>query len=204
MHQTLPAITILLIAVSGFLKTFWWIIALALVAGAVALRLAIRKSRRGRLLWDRGKLGAPLFGELNRKLAVARFSRTLGTLLQSGVPLLSALEIARNVVDNQVIGEEIKQAAHEVEGGQSLSAPLGRSRFFPPLVTEMIAVGEQSGNLEQMLFRVAQAHEREAEADVVLLTSLLEPVMILAMGVVVGFVVVSVLLPIFEMNQVVR
>ncbi|MCL2669222.1 MAG: type II secretion system inner membrane protein GspF, partial [Syntrophaceae bacterium] len=189
MHQTLPGITLFLIAVSGFLKSFWWIIALVLLAGIVGFRYTVRKNWRERLLWDRFKLVAPLFGELNRKLAVARFTRTLGTLLQSGVPLLAALEIARNVVDNLVIAEEIKRASEDVEKGQSLSAPLARSDFFPPVVTEMIAVGEQSGNIEQMLFRVAQAHEREAAASVLMLTSLLEPAMILAMGVVVGFVV---------------
>ena len=135
---------------------------------------------------------------------MARFSRTLGTLLQSSVPLLSALEIARNVVDNLIIAEQIRRAAKDVEEGQSLSAPLSRNGFFPPIAVEMISVGEQSGNMETMLFRIADAYEKEVEANILLVTSLLEPAMILVMGAVVGFIVVSVLLPIFEMNQLVR
>jgi general secretion pathway protein F len=204
MHQTLPGITLFLIVVSGYLKTFWWVIGLVGLAGIVGFRYAIHRTVRGRRVWDRFKLNAPLFGGITRRLAVARFTRTLATLLQSGVPLLAALEIAKNVLDNVVIAEEIRQAAKNVEEGQSLSAPLSKSGFFPPIAVEMIAVGEQSGNMEAMLFRIAHAYETEAEASILLLTSILEPVMILAMGVVVGFIVVSVLLPIFEMNQLVR
>lgn len=204
MHQTLPGITVFLIVVSGFLKAFWWIITLILLAGIVGLRYAIRRTERGRYLWDRFKLNVPLFGALNRKIAVARFSRTLGTLIQSGVPLLSALEIAKNVVDSIVIADEIRRAAKDVEEGASLSTPLSRSGFFPPMAVEMISVGEQSGNMETMLFRIADAYETEVEANILVLTSLLEPAMILVMGAAVGFIVVSVLLPIFEMNQLVR
>jgi len=204
MHQTLPAITVFLIVVSGFLKSFWWIIALIVVAGIVGVRSSIKKTEAGRTGWDRLKLNVPLFGGLNRKIAVARFSRTLGTLLQSSVPLLSALEIARNVVDNRLIANEIKRVAKDVEEGQSLSVPLAKNQFFPPIAVEMIAVGEQSGNVEKMLFKVADAYEKEVEANIVMITSLLEPAMILVMGAVVGFIVVSILLPIFEMNQLVR
>ena len=204
MHQTLPGITVFLIVVSGFLKAFWWMIALILLAGIVGLRYVIRRTEQGRYLWDRFKLNVLLFGALNRKIAVARFSRTLGTLIQSGVPLLSALEIAKNVVDSIVIADEIRRAAKDVEEGASLSTPLSRSGFFPPIAVEMISVGEQSGNMETMLFRIADAYETEVEANILVLTSLLEPAMILVMGAVVGFIVVSVLLPIFEMNQLVR
>jgi general secretion pathway protein F len=204
MRQTLPWITVFLIVVSDFFKTFWWIIGLALMAGLFLFRYGILKTDRGRHLWDRFRLGAPFFGEINRQLAVARFSRTLGTLLQSGVPLLTALEIAKNVIDNTVIAAEIQQATREVEEGQNLSVPLARNSFFPPIAVEMISVGEQSGNLEAMLFRIAQSYEKEGEVSILLLTSLLEPAMILLLGTVVGFVVVSVLLPIFEMNQLVR
>ena len=204
MHQTLPGITLFLIVVSDIMKSLWWIFLLILLAGIVAARYAISKTEQGRYFWDRLKLNAPLFGGLNRKIAVARFSRTLGTLLQSSVPLLSALEISRNVVDNRVIADEIRRAAKDVEEGQSLSAPLSRNGLFPPIAIEMISVGEQSGNMEAMLFRVAEAYEKEAEANVLLVTSLLEPLMILVMGAVVGFIVVSILLPIFEMNQLIR
>ncbi|MHB8770218.1 MAG: type II secretion system inner membrane protein GspF [Syntrophales bacterium] len=204
MHQTLPGITVFLLVVSGFFKDFWWIIAIVLITAVVGLRYAVRKTEQGRYLWDRLKITAPLIGPLNRKIAVARFSRTLGTLLQSGVPLLAALEIAKNVVNNLVVAEQIRAAAKDVEEGQSLSAPLSRNDFFPPIAVEMIAVGEQSGSMEAMLFRIADSYEKEVEANVLMVTSLLEPAMILVMGAVVGFIVVSVLLPIFEMNQLVR
>jgi general secretion pathway protein F len=204
MHQTLPWITILLIAVSGFLKSYWWIIAIVAGAGILSVHYAITKTEQGQRLWDRIKLAAPLFGSVHRKMAVARFSRTLGTLLQSGVPLLTAMEIVRNVVDNRLIADALKTASREVEEGQGLSKSLARNDLFPPIVIEMISVGEHSGNLEPMLYRVADSYEKEAAASVLMMTSLLEPAMILFMGLVVGFIVVSVLLPIFEMNQLVR
>ena len=204
MHQTLPGITVFLLVVSGFFKDFWWIIVLTLMPAIVGLRYFIRKTEQGRHLWDRFKITVPLIGPLNRKIAVARFSRTLGTLLQSGVPLLAALEIAKNVVNNLIIAEQIRTAAKDVEEGASLSTPLSRNDFFPPIAVEMITVGEQSGNMEAMLFRIADSYEKEVEANVLLVTSLLEPAMILVMGAVVGFIVISVLLPIFEMNQLVR
>ncbi len=204
MHQTLPPITVFLIFVSGFLKSFWWVILLIAAAVIAGIRYTVRKTEAGHLWWDRLKLNAPLFGKLNTKIAIARFSRTLGTLLQSSVPLLSALEIVRNIVDNRVVADEIKMVAKDVEEGQSLSAPLAKSPLFPPIAVEMITVGEQSGEVEKMLFKVADAYEKEVESDIAMITSLLEPAMILAMGAVVGFIVVSILLPIFEMNQLVR
>jgi general secretion pathway protein F len=204
MHQTLPGITIFLLVVSGFLKASWWVIGLFVLIAVIGLRYTVQKTEQGRQQWDRFKLKVPLLGLLNRKIAVARFSRTLGTLLQSGVPLLAALEIAKNVVNNVVIAEQIRLAARDVEEGQNLSAPLSRNNFFPSIAVEMITVGEQSGNMEAMLFRIADAYEREAEANILIATSLLEPIMILVMGAVVGFIVISILLPIFEMNQLVR
>lgn len=204
MHQNLPVITVFLIAVSGFLKNFWWLILLVVVGLAAAVRYTVMKTLRGRYLWDKVKITAPIFGAINQKIAIARFSRTLGTLLQGSVPLLASLEIVESIVDNRLIADDIAKAAREVEEGQSLSAPLSRSSLFPPIVTEMVSVGEQSGTMEKMLFRIADAYEREVETGVLVMTSLLEPVMILFMGLVVGFIVVSILLPIFEMNQLVR
>jgi len=204
MHQNLPAITVFLIAVSTFFKNFWWGIALAGAAGFLFLRYGIINTERGGYIWDRLKLKVPLFGGLNQKMAMARFSRTLGTLLQSGVPLLAAMNIVKNVVNNRIIADEIQHAGREIEEGQNLSTPLSRSGLFPPIAIEMISVGEQSGNLEPMLYRIADAYEKEVEAGILTLTALLEPIMILVMGLIVGFVVVSVLLPIFEMNQLVR
>jgi general secretion pathway protein F len=204
MHQTLPFITVLLIVVSGFFKSYWWIVAIISAIVISSVRYAVTKTTRGQYLWDKIKLTAPLFGDVHQKMAVARFSRTLGTLLQSGVPLLTAMEIVRNVVGNRLIADDLQTASLEVEEGQGLSKSLAKNGLFPPIVIEMISVGEHSGNLEPMLYRVADSYEKEVEASVIMMTSLLEPAMILFMGLVVGFIVVSVLLPIFEMNQLVR
>lgn len=204
MHQDLPMVTVMLIFMSGFLQSFWWLIAVVLAGSGAVLHYFFTKTDRGRHVGDALKLKSPVFGPVNRKLAVARFSRTLGTLLQSGVPLLNALEIVKNIVNNKLIAEAIQDAAEDVREGSSLSAPLARSKMFPPIATEMIAIGEQSGNLEAMLYRIADAYEKDVESSVTVMTSILEPVMILVMGLVVGFVVISVLLPIFEMNQLVR
>lgn len=204
MHQTLPLITVLLIVVSGFFKSYWWIAATVAVLVFSSVHYVFAKTTRGQYWWDRIKLNAPLFGAVHRKMAVARFSRTLGTLLQSGVPLLTAMEIVRNVVANRLIADDLQRASQEVEEGMSLSKSLAKSGIFPPMVIEMLSVGEHSGDLEPTLYRVADAYERETEAGVMMMTSLLEPAMILLMGLIVGFIVVSVLLPIFEMNQLIR
>lgn len=204
MNQTLPLITIILITISNFLKSFWWLILILLAAGAAVFKYMTNSTEAGKRQWDNAKLKIPVWGQVNRKIAIARFSRTLATLLQSGVPLLSAMEIVRNVVNNIIIGDAISKARKDLEEGKGLSGPLTQSGIFPPLVIEMIAVGEQSGTLERMLNRIATAYETEAQSDIMVMTSLLEPVMILVMGLGVGFVVVSILLPIFEMNQLVR
>ncbi len=204
MNQTLPLITVILITVSDYLKSFWWLILMLIFAVVVGVKYAISGTEKGRRLWDSAKLKLPVFGQVNRKIAISRFCRTLATLLQSGVPLLAAMEIVRNIVNNIIIGDAIHQAAKDLEEGKGLSGPLAQSGLFPPLVTEMIAVGEQSGTLEKMLNRIAIAYENESQSDIMIMTSILEPVMILVMGLVVGFIVVSILLPIFEMNQLVK
>lgn len=204
MNQKLPWITVFLIYVSDFLKSWWWFVLLIIAVAVLSIRHIKNNTASGRYAWDRLKLGAPLAGAVNQKIAVARFSRTLGTLLQSDVPLLTSLEIVRSIVNNQPIAEAIKKASKAVEEGQSLSSALAGNGLFPPTVIEMISVGEQSDTLEIMLFRIADAYEKDVEASILVMTSLLEPVMIVSMGLAVGFIVVSVLLPIFEMNQLVR
>jgi general secretion pathway protein F len=204
MHQTLPLVTIILISVSNFLKSFWWLILILLAAGAAVFKYMTTGTEGGKRQWDNAKLKIPVLGQINRKIAIARFSRTLATLLQSGVPLLSAMEIVRKVVNNIIIGEAISKAGKDVEEGKGLSGSLAQSGIFPPLVTEMIAVGEQSGTLENMLNRIATAYETEAQANIMVMTSLLEPLMIVVMAILVAFIVVSILLPIFEMSQLVR
>lgn len=203
MHHTLPLPTVALITVSGFFKSFWWVVVLA-GAGVIITVKQFIKTSKGHYIWDKIKLRIPVLGRINQKMALARFARTLGTLLQGGAPLLSALEIVRNIVNNILIAEAIDNAAEEIEAGKSLAIPLGRSRWFPPIAVQMISVGEQSGELETMLNKIADTYEKEVESQIMAMTSLLEPLMILVMGLVVGFIVVSVLLPIFEMNQMIR
>ncbi|MCF8143774.1 MAG: type II secretion system inner membrane protein GspF [Deltaproteobacteria bacterium] len=203
MHQVLPLPTLILIGVSSFFKSFWWLVAGGVAFGFLLMRRFIR-TPGGRRLWDRIKLGAPLIGSLNTKSAMARFSRTLGSLLQNGVPLLSALGIVRNIVNNTRIAEAIDDAIDDIQSGRGLAASLSKSRWFPPIAIQMISAGEQSGEVEGMLNKIADIFEGEVESQALAMTSMLEPVMILAMGVTVGFVVISILLPIFEMNQMIR
>jgi general secretion pathway protein F len=143
-------------------------------------------------------------GDLTRKLIVARFSRTLGTLLRAGLPMLRALDISKTVAGNVVFVAAIEAARDTVGEGEDLATPLRRSGVFPPLVIHMVAAGEHSGQLETMLLKVADSYENDVETTVASLTSLLEPVMILGMGLVVGFIVLAILLPIFEMSNIVR
>ena len=203
MHQTLPLPTLMLISVSEFLKTFWWLLLAGLVAAIILLK-QFRKTPRGSYIWDEIKIRLPIFGSISLRLAIARFGRTLGNLLDSGVPLLTALQIVRSIVNNVLISDVIENAMDEIQAGKSLAAPLSRSTWFPPMAIQMISVGEQSGELEKMLNKIADIYEREAESRITVMTSMLEPIMILVMALVVGFMLVSILLPIFEMNQLIR
>ncbi len=203
MGQTLPLPTLALIGTSNFLKSFWWLVLLALACAVVTTR-QFKRTPRGQHVFDLAKLRLPIIGDINKKIAMARFGRTLGSLLQNGVPLLSALEIVRNVLNNTLIAGVVDNATEDIRTGEGLTTALGQSRWFPPMVTQMISVGEQSGQLEVMLNKIGEVYEREAELQIMAMTALLEPVMILAMGLAVGFIVVSILLPIFEMNQMIR
>jgi len=203
MHQVLPLPTVILISVSNFLKSFWWLLFLIMAAVVMALK-QFKKTPKGCYMWDKMKLCIPVFGSMNNKIAVARFGRTLGSLLQSGVPLISALQIVRNIVNNVIIARMIDDAMEEIQAGKSLAGSLAQSPWVPSIVVQMISVGEQSGELEAMLNKVADTYERDVESHVMAMTSMLEPVMILFMGLIVGFIVVSILLPIFEMNQMIH
>lgn len=202
MDQVLPAPTLLLIAVSNFLKSYGWVVFIALVIILLFLR-GISKTARGRYLFDRLYLSLPGIGLLINKLAVARFARTLGSLLDNGISMMPALDIVKNITGNILIANAIEGAAQEVGKGQELYAALAAADIFPNLSIQMIQVGEHSGELESMLDKIADVYENEVESTVMGMTSLLEPVMILIMGVVVGFIVLSICLPIFEMNQLV-
>jgi general secretion pathway protein F len=202
-QQALPLPTILLIGLSAFLKQFWWLVLLLILAVLLGLRWYIGTDS-GRRQWDRLKLTLPGLRDLTIKTASARFGRTMASLLQSGVTLITALQIVKNIVDNVLLAEQINQACDELEKGRSLSQFFKGGKWFPPMLVQMMAVGEQSGALDKMFAKAADSYEKEVEAKVLALTSMIEPVMILSMGIVVSFIVVSILLPIFEMNQLIR
>ena len=200
--RALPTPTVVLMSVSAFMRTYWWAI-LAATALSALLLIQYRRTERGRVRWDKMKLAVPIFGKLNRKMVVARFVRTLGTLTHSGVNLLDSLEIVKSIVDNQVIASAIDDAQDSVRKGEDLASSLKRSAVFPPVVIHMIALGERSGQLEDMLIRVADTFDDEVETTLAGLVSLLEPAMIVLMAAVVGFVVLAMLLPIFDMNSII-
>jgi general secretion pathway protein F len=203
MGQTLPLPTRILMAVSNLFQGYWWVIIIGCFLIIVGIRRYLQ-TPKGALSWDRVKLRLPLFGGIILRGAVARFARTLATLLQGGLPILNSLDIVKTVVNNQLLAQAIEETKTEVREGEGIAPSLRRSGLFPAIVTHMIATGEGSGNLEEMLAKVADAYEAEVQTKVTALTSILEPIIILAMGVVVGFIVISILLPIFEMNQLVR
>jgi general secretion pathway protein F len=196
---TLPWTTRILIGFTSFVTQWWWAI-LAALAAAIWGFVRWKRTPEGKARWHRFVLTVPVFGRLVRIIAIGRFARTLSTLLKSGVPLLIAMDIVKNVVGNVRLAEVIDQARDAIREGESIAAPLKRSGEFPPLVHHMVAVGERSGALEEMLANVASAYEDQVDTTVTALTSLLEPIMIVAMGGVVGFIVFSVLMPILQIN----
>lgn len=201
--QALPLPTQILIAVSGFLGRFW----LALLVGAILLAWSVRRvleSEAGALAWDRLKLRLPIAGGFYRKIGISRWARTLGTLLGGGLPLLQAMGACQDLVGNRLIARALEEARQKVREGAEMAFSLRQSGFFPPVVLEMVAVGEKSGTLGSMLEKVAQSLENEVESDLRALIALLEPVMILLMGVGVGFIALAILLPILDMSQVIR
>jgi len=202
MNQTLPVPTILLITVSNFIKSYWLIIMILFFAGIFAFK-GLKRTKKGKYLVDKITLLLPGIGSISIKIAVARLARTLGSLLENGVSMLAALEIVKKVTGNLLISNIVENAAEEVGKGQGLSPALSSGTILPGLFIQMVQVGEQSGELESMLTKIADVFENEVEARVMALTSMLEPIMILVMGIIVGFVVLSILLPIFEMNQLV-
>jgi general secretion pathway protein F len=196
----LPWNTRFLIAFSTALSDWWWAMLLA-IGGGVWLFLRWRKTPAGRAVWDRWILTTPILGTLVRQIAVARFSRTLATLLKSGVPLLASLDIVKNIVGNVRLAQVVEESREAIKEGESIAAPLKRSGEFPPLVYHMIAIGERSGQLEEMLGNVANAYDAQVETRIGALTSVLEPLMIIVMGAVVFGIVMSILMPILQINN---
>ncbi len=197
--QSIPLPTQILISVSGFLGTYWWLLASVVVAGWVLFRRYISK-QEGRRRWDEFKLR--LFGEVIIKLETARFCRTLGALLKGGVPLLQALSNVKDVIGNTVIASSIEGVISGVREGEGMAGPMERAGIFPPLAVSMIRVGEETGQLDEMLLKVADTYEKSLRVAVKRFVSLLEPVMILIMGLIVGFIVISILVAIFSINEI--
>lgn len=203
LNQSLPLPTLILLDISNFIKNFWFI----LLGTALLIYLAFKRlanSHDGKAVMDRFKLAVPVFGQLTLKADIARFAKTLAALLANGVPILDALSVVTNVMDNEVIKDDLKIAQKEVREGSALAAGLSKGAYFPIFVNNMIAVGEESGAVEKALFKVAAAYEREVDRSVKTMTSLLEPLMILTIGLIIGFIVIAMLLPIFEISFVAR
>lgn len=200
MNKPMPAITKFLIGVSDILINWWYLIALV---GFLAFWMfqTWSNSPKGRPKWDRFKLGLPLFGNLIRMIAVTRFAKTMATLLGSGVPILTAMNIARNLVNNGPIAEAIRVARENITEGQSIAEPLRKSGEFPPMVIHMIAIGEKTGELPDMLENVAGTYEEQINATIEGMTALLEPLMLIFMGGVVGFIVLAIFVPILDMSN---
>jgi type IV pilus assembly protein PilC len=199
----LPMPTRVVIGLSNFLTSYWWALAAGGVAAVVALR-SFYKTPNGQLAIDGLMLKMPVLGDMLRKSAVSRFTRTLGTLISSGVSILDGLEITAKTSGNRVISDAIMASRASIAGGDTIAAPLQKSQVFPPMVISMIAVGEQTGGLDEMLTKIADFYDDEVDAAVSVLMSLLEPIMIVFLGVVVGGMVVAMYLPIFDMMNAVQ
>ncbi|MGE0263494.1 MAG: type II secretion system F family protein [Candidatus Obscuribacterales bacterium] len=200
----LPPFTQMLISLSALVRSVWMLLfGIAMAIGVFLLR-QYNKTAIGRLQIDTIKLSLPLFGALIRKVAIARFSRTFGTLIRAGVPMLNALEVVRATAGNAVLSRAVEKIHEEVRQGGTISKPMTRDSIFPPMVTQMVAVGEETGRLDDMLAKVADFYDMEVENSVEQLTSLLEPIMVVSIGGIVGSVVVGMYLPIFTVIDQLR
>jgi type IV pilus assembly protein PilC len=200
----LPLPTRVVIAMSNFLRGIGGLVTVAAVVGGVIMLKKYYTTSDGKLMIDKLMLKAPVLGDVLRKSAVSRFTRTLGTLIGSGVSILDGLEITAKTAGNRVISDAIMESRTSIAGGETISAPLQKSNVFPPMVISMIAVGEQTGGLDEMLSKIADFYDEEVDAAVSNLLSLMEPVMIVFLGVVVGGMVVAMYLPIFDMINAVQ
>ena len=203
LKQALPWPTVVLMSLSNFLADYWAVILGGVGVMVWAVRRAM-KTEAGQLTADRWLLKIPLMGEVARMVAISRLTSTLATMLASGVQLLDAMDVAKRVMNNRVLEHAVEGARQNIREGETIAEPLKRSGEFPALVTHMIAVGERSGEMEEMLRRIGHIYDGEVDRVITRFTSLLEPIMILVMGILVFCIVVAILLPIFEMGQMVR
>src|SRR5579859_1785790 len=199
----LPLPTRIVIGMSSILIHYWWLI-IGVIGGSIYAINRYYKTAAGKLQIDTMMLRAPVLGDLLRKSAVSRFTRTLGTLISSGVSILDGLEITARTAGNMVIHNAVMESRASIAGGETISAPLQKSKVFPPMVISMIAVGEQTGGLDEMLSKIADFYDEEVDAAVSALLSLMEPIMIVVLGVIVGGMVVAMYLPIFDMVNAVQ
>jgi len=198
MGMELPMPTQIVVNLSDFLIGYWWLIAIAIIGGIFGLK-AYRKTDKGELAIDTLMLKVPVLGDLIRKSSVARFTRTLGTLITSGVSILHGLEVTAKTSGNRVVHDAVMGSRVSIAGGETITKPLKEAEVFPPMVIQMINVGEQTGGLDAMLIKVADFYEDEVDTAVDALTAALEPIMIVFLGVIVGSMVVSMYLPIFDL-----
>jgi general secretion pathway protein F len=203
LNRPLPIYTVAIIGLSNLLREYWWAFALVAAVAVVAFRATVR-TERGRASFDAFKLRMPVFGKVIRQLALARFTRTLSTLLAGGIPIVRALDISKHVANNTVLGAAVDRAREAITEGSSIAAPLRRSGYFPPLVTHMVEVGERSGELEAMLAKVADTYDEQVENSVSRMTALLEPALILIMvGLVLG-IILATLVPLLEITSAIQ
>jgi len=200
---TLPAPTQILIDISNVCRKLWYIVFLGEVGAAFAFRRWVN-SEEGRKQWDAIKLKVPIFGKLVRKTALARFSRTLSALVRSGVPILESLDIVAETAGNWVVATAVRETQAAVKRGDPLSKKLEEHPVFPPMVVQMMAVGEETGALDEMLDKIADFYDQEVEATVDALTSLIEPLLIMVMGVCVGGMIISLYLPMFNIIKLIK
>ena len=201
MGQALPLPTTILLNISTFFISYWWAVAGLIVIATIATRNYIMTSE-GKIFVDNVKLKTPVIKRLNLKLIIARFSRTLGTLLQSGVPILEAIGISRTVVGNELMSNRLKAIEDGISKGNGIAKPLKESNIFPPVVVQMVIVGEETGRLDETFLLIAERFETESRSLIKRVVRLYEPVLILLMGIVVGFIVISMLLAIFSINEI--
>jgi len=197
MNLKLPLTTKLMLNFSVYVQSYWYVGLVLIIGGIIGVKAAMRTDK-GRYAVDALKLKIPIFGDLILKTAVSRFARTFGTLITSGVPVLRALEIVSETAGNRVVSDVVARARVSIKEGDKISTPLFASKVFPVMVTQMIAVGEETGRLDQMLSKVANFYDEEVDSTLKGLTSLIEPLMIVGLGLIVGFIAVSVISPIYS------
>ncbi|MGH7388663.1 MAG: type II secretion system F family protein [Candidatus Rokuibacteriota bacterium] len=201
LKQTIPLPTQILLAVSGTVREYWWV-GLLIGLGAVLAWRMWTGTPEGRLQWDRTALRLPRVGSLTTKIETARFTRTLGTMLKSGVPIIGALAVVGEMMSNQVVGRAVSRLSESVRRGRTLAAGMSEQALFPPLAVHMVRVGEETGRLEEMLLKTAETFEGDVRTELKRFIGLLEPAIILVMGVLVAFIVVAMLMAIFSINEI--